>query len=141
MNIMCDVYATLRNLPGFIDNEYLRMYCRLIEQNTRTRQLPKVTHAHHIIPKSWFKLNNQEVDNSLVNLVNLVYRNHVLAHYYLCLCTTGALQYANELALVCLYSRNKLNIVDKQLFRLLPLYNSIYEDYENKKKSNYKLYK
>lgn len=138
---MYNVYSTLKCLPGFIDNEYLQKYCRLVEQNTTTKQRNRITNAHHIIPKAWFKINNEPVDNSLQNLVNLVYRNHVLAHYYLCLCTEDELQYANELALVCLHSRNKLNIVDKQLFNHLPLYNYIYEDYKKKKSSNYKLYK
>lgn len=138
---MRNMYQTLRGLNGFIDNEYLLKYCRLIEQNTVTKQRNRVTNAHHVIPKAWYKINKQPVDNSLQNLVNLVYRNHVLAHYYLCLCTTNELQYANELALICLYSRNKLNIVDKQLFNHLPLYNSIYEDYKKKKAANYRLYR
>lgn len=138
---MYDVYNTLRSLSGFLDNEYLQKYCRLVEQNITTKQRNRVTNAHHIIPKAWFKINKQPIDNSLQNLVNLVYKNHVLAHYYLCLCTKDELQYANELALICLYSRNKLNIVDKQLFNHLPLYNYIYEDYKKKKASNYTLYK
>lgn len=138
---MYDVYNNLKGLSGFVDNEYLEKYCRLIEQNTTTYQRSRVTNSHHIIPKAWFKIHSLPVDNSLQNLVNLVYKNHVLAHYYLCLCTTDELQYANELALICLFSRNKLNIVDKQLFYHLPLYNYIYEDYVKKKRSNYKLYK
>lgn len=137
---MLDTKTTLMSLEGFIDNEYLSAYCMLIDRNKRSPRKPRVTNSHHIIPKSWFKLNNVTVDNSLVNLVNLVYREHVLAHYYLCLCTSGKLQYANELALFCLISRKKLNVVDKQLLTNLPLYNKIYEDYSQKKKMNYKLY-
>lgn len=75
------------------------------------------------------------VDNTLSNLVNLEYREHVLAHYYLCLCTTGKLQYANELALICLSTRKKLNPSEKQLVQQLPLYNNIYENYLNHKRS------
>lgn len=131
---MRNVKETLLLHEGFVDNEYLDKYCQLIERNTRTPITPRVTNSHHIIPKSWFKINNKPVDNSQSNLVNLVYRNHVLAHYYLCLCTTANLQFANELALVCLVSRKKLNILDKQLISGLPLYNNIYENYKTHKK-------
>ena len=131
----------LKELNFFIDNEYLEKYCRLIEQNTTRNSLPGRTNRHHIIPKSWFKLNNLEVDNSRTNLVTLDYRSHVLAHYYLCLCTTDQLKFANELALVCLISRKKkLNYSDKQLITSLPLYNYIYEDYIKNKTNGYKLY-
>ena len=125
---------------GFIDNEYLDQYLLLIQRNIRTKQKPRITNKHHIIPKSWFKINHKEIDNSLRNLVNLDYRNHVLAHYYLCLCTENNLQYANELAFFCLFTRKKLNIVDKQLINNLPLYNNIYENYKFRKNQNYQLY-
>lgn len=138
---MRDVYNTLRQLELFIDNEYLQKYAQLVERHTRTGIRSHVTNAHHIIPKAWFRLTETPVNNSLVNLVNLPYREHVLAHYYLCLCTQDPLKYANELALLCLQSRKKLNTVDKTLIKSLPLYNNIYEDCQNKLKSRYKLYK
>lgn len=137
---MCDLYATLRNKQYFIDNDFLLKYCQVIERNKRTPQRARKTHKHHIIPRSWFKLNNLEVDNSLTNLVNLATREHFLAHYYLCLCTEDPFRYANELALVCLESDNFINSVDKELLHALPLYNNIYEDYRIKRDSNYKLY-
>lgn len=138
---MRDIKNTLLQHNGFIDNEFLELYCRLIERNGNTSVRHHVTNSHHIIPKAWFKLNKKPINNDQVNLVNLVYREHVLAHYYLCLCTTDELQYANELALMCLISRKKLNVVDKQLIANLPLYNKIYEHYKQQKKTNYQLYK
>lgn len=140
MKTVRNVYETLKQHAGFIDNEHLQKYAQLIERNTRTQRRGGLTNSHHIIPKSWFKINKQQVNNSLNNLVNLVYREHVLAHYYLCLCTEGDLLFANELALICLISRKKLNLADKQLVAQLPLYNNIYEDYKQKKQSNYRLY-
>ena len=137
---MYNVKETLLSKRGFVDNEFFEMYCRLIERNTRTPIRHRITNSHHILPKAWFKINKQTVDNTQSNLVNLVYRDHVLAHYYLCLCTTDELQYANELALMCLFSRKKLNVVDKQLVTKLPLYNNIYESYIKHKKSNFQLY-
>ena len=137
---MRDVYATLKTLTYFLDNEYLQKYAQIVERNTRTPVRGKKTNKHHIIPKSWFKLNNLEINNQLNNLVNLPYQEHVLAHYYLCLCTEDPFKYANQLALMCLQSRKQLSITDKALLQTLPLYNNIYEDYTKKLKSNYKIY-
>ena len=100
---MRNLKQVLQELDYFVDNEYLDKYVRLVETNRRTKRTPRQTNSHHVIPKSWFKLVGLPVDSSLQNLVNLQYRNHVLAHYYLCLCTRDELQYANELALMCLF--------------------------------------
>ena len=137
---MVDVYNTLKQKQYFIDNEYLQKYCQLVERNTRTPVRARQTHKHHIVPKSWFKLTNSCVNNELNNLVNLPYREHFLAHYYLCLCTQDPFKYANQLALMCLLSLKNKNTVDKELLYRLPLYNNIYEDYVQKLKSNYRLY-
>ena len=136
---MLDVYNSLSELQYFIPNQYLKKYSQIIERNFRT-PIRGNTNKHHILPKSWFKLTNNIINNELNNLVNLPYREHVLAHYYLCLCTEDPFKYANQLALICLESRKNLSYTDKQLLHQLPLYNNIYEDYIIKQKSNYKLY-
>ena len=126
MSPMRDLYKTLRSLDYFIDNEYLLKYTQIVERNRRTRVRGKQTHKHHIIPKCWFKLTDNDINNDLENLVNLPCREHFLAHYYLCLCTEDPFKYANELALQCLLSNSRINIVDKQLLQRLPMYNNIY---------------
>lgn len=137
---MLDVYSSLKSLNYFIDNEYLKKYCQLVERHTRTNTRRGQTNKHHIIPKAWFKLQKLSIDNSLTNLVNLPYREHVLAHYYLCLCTEDPFKFANQLALSCLFSRKRLNSVDRKLLESLPMYYYLYEDYVSKLKSNYRLY-
>lgn len=138
---MRDLRSTIVEMHGFVDNEFLEQYCTLVERHRRTTKQASVTNAHHIIPRSWFDINKKEVDNSLSNLVNLPYREHVLAHYYLCLCTTGKLQYANQLAFFCLLTRKKkMNVVEKQLVHKLPMYNIIYESYCNNLKTKYSNY-
>ena len=137
---MKNLKSTLLSHNGFVNNIYLEKYCSLIERHTITGVQRKITNSHHIIPKAWFKLNKKPTDNSECNLVNLPYREHALAHYYLCLCTIDQLQYANELAFICLISRKKLNFSDKHLITHLPLYNNIVESYKYKQKINYKLY-
>lgn len=137
---MKNLKSTLLSYNGFVNNIYLEKYCSLVERHTITGVQRKITNSHHIIPKAWFKLNKKSVDNSECNLVNLPYREHALAHYYLCLCTVDQLQYANELAFICLISRKKLNFSDKHLITHLPLYNNIVESYKYRQKINYKLY-
>lgn len=137
---MRDVYTALKNLDHFEDNEYLQKYAFLVESNARTPQRGGLTNKHHIIPRSWFKIVKKPCNDSLSNLVNLPYRSHVLAHYYLCLCTTGDLQYANELALMLLTTGKQLSVVDKQLINSLPLYNNIYNEHMQKRRDNYTLY-
>lgn len=137
---MCDVYTKLSQLKYFVPNDYLEKYSRLVELHTRTGVRGKQTHKHHIVPRCWFKLTDNEVDNTLSNLVNLPCREHLLAHYYLCLCTQDPFKYANELALSCLESNRRMNVVDKALLHKLPMYNILYEDLANKRKLNYKLY-
>ena len=137
---MRDVYETLKARNLFIDNDYLKRYDLLISRHITTKVKPRQTNSHHIIPKSWFKIHDLPVDNTLNNLVNLPYREHIMAHYYLCLCTQDPLRYANELGFMCLISRKKLNPTDKLLIQSLSMYNNIYEDYVFKRKNNYKLY-
>lgn len=137
---MLNVHETLKSLKYFIDNEYLKKYSLLVERNTRTKRFPTKTHKHHIVPKSWFKLMSIDCDNTLSNLVNLPVREHILAHYYLCLCTADPFMFANQLALVVLQTKFNLTAVDKQLLHSLPMYNNIYENYQIKIKDGFKLY-
>ena len=81
---------------NFIDNKYLDLYIDLIFKNQYTPVIKFKTQKHHILPKSFFKINNLPLDNSNDNVVNLLYKDHVLAHYYLSFCTFGKLKYANQ---------------------------------------------
>ena len=47
---------------------------------------PAKGHKHHIIPRCWFKMNGQEVDNSKNNLVLLTYEDHIKVHKLSMLC-------------------------------------------------------
>ena len=138
---MNNLKEKLLSLGIFIDNKYLDFYCKLIEENIDTKKVSGLTERHHIIQKAYYKLNNLPIDHTVENLVNLTHHNHCLAHYYLCLCTVAELQYANQLALICLVSRKKLNSVDKQLVTTLPLYKNIYESYIKNRQNGMQLYK
>ena len=87
---MNNIKEKLLNTNSFIDNEYLDLYINIICNNSTSYKKYK-TSKHHIIPVSYYKNNNLEVDNSTDNTVILLHKYHILAHYYLTLCTTGNL--------------------------------------------------
>ena len=74
----------------FDKNEYFEKYLELLHA-PQTSDVP--LHKHHIIPKVYFRLLNLAVDNSNENTVMLTPSNHVIAHYYLALCSKGELKY------------------------------------------------
>ena len=102
----------LLTYEGFINNEYLDKYCELINKNINRINEKFKTQKHHIIPVHWYKyitthdLSSKDhnysfyqkiADNDVNNYsVNLLYADHVLAHYYLSLCTEGQIKFANQ---------------------------------------------
>lgn len=83
----------------FIDNDKLDKYVNLINVGDN---IADYTEKHHIIPKSYFRIIGQRIDNSRGNIIKLSYFNHILAHYYLSLCTIGRLRQANIIAFTLL---------------------------------------
>lgn len=93
----------------FIDNIYLDFYLDIINNNLNREKEKDRTNKHHFIPICYYKslinddnLSKKEKDklaiikaNSDPNnfLVNLLYKDHILVHYYLCLCTEDNLKY------------------------------------------------
>lgn len=110
-----------------IDNEYLDKYCELIENNRNTKKEKFKTQKHHIIPKYYYKENKLELDNSKDNLVNLYYKNHILAHYYLCLCSkTTKHVYHNFITIRYVYNNRWLDAKGFDL-NSLDKYQELYE--------------
>ena len=88
-----------------IDNEYLNKYIELIVQNRTTVKQPNKTQIHHIIPRYFYQKNNLAIDNTPNNLVNLLYKDHILAHYCLMNCSKNEFKYLNAYALRLLNPR------------------------------------
>lgn len=106
-----------------VDNEYLDKYVDLIISNLNTKHINFKTQRHHIIPAFYFENLNIEIDNSKENLVNLNYKFHILAHYYLALCSVDKYKvYAN----VC-----SMKFLENKEFDLTQLeqYQELYEIY------------
>lgn len=81
------------------DSIYLDKYVSLISNNESNKHL-KGYQRHHIIPKYYFSTYDMPIDESLTNVVNLKYSDHILAHYYLWQCSSSAyFKYANAKAL------------------------------------------
>ena len=125
----------LLSLGVFLDNEYLDFYCTLIVDNKSTAIEKFKTQKHHIIPKTYYKLNSLNIDNSCDNIVNLLYSDHILAHYYLCLCvdsTNKSLAYRLQNSFLHLIKADANNKQKIETFNVndLPLYQEIYTNWK-----------
>lgn len=114
----------------FIDNEYLDRYVKLLFENVHTSYQRNKTNEHHIITVSYFKHRNIEVDNTEDNKVTLLFKDHVLAHYYLYLCTLNEEdKYSNACALNQLTGLSKRRGISFNIDDLsLPDLQKIYEE-------------
>ena len=82
---------------GYIDNEWLDKYLGMLEINLSTSRDRKRTQAHHAIPVNSYWISeepyNRQAALKLARAddrnfeVHLLYKDHLLAHSYLTLCT------------------------------------------------------
>ena len=82
---------------GYLDNEWLAKYLELIEANLETKKSKKSTQAHHAIPVNAYWDSTEPYNrNEALKLaradesnfeVNLLYKDHLIIHSYLTLCT------------------------------------------------------
>ena len=144
----------LLNLNCFINNEYLTLYYELISNNIGKEALKFKTQEHHFIPISYYTLkyniikgengNNDEskkkADSDPNNFkVNLLYKDHILAHYYLCLCTEGQINYLLKEAF---FKMSSIKYISKDIdIKKLDKYQEIYESYMKLKSEDKKLKK
>lgn len=82
---------------GYIDNEWLAKYLEIIEANLDTKKSKKSTQAHHAIPVNAYWTSNEPYnrrealklarEDKTNFVVNLLYKDHLIIHSYLTLCT------------------------------------------------------
>lgn len=117
----------LLNTGLFFENEFFYKYVDVINSNHDTIKEQCRTQTHHIVPKYYFEDSGLEIDNSSGNLVELLYKDHIIAHYYLALCSIKSENRArNVLAIKFLLQGSTLealNIDDIDL----DVYQSLYE--------------
>lgn len=122
----------------FTDNAYLDAYIKLIEDNKNTHKIKFKTQRHHIIPKYCFKLKKKQIDNSSENIVNLLYKDHFIAHLLLAMCSIdNYCMYNNFIALS--YMNKNFNAKDldclqeeyehcrEECAKNNPMYNDVYK--------------
>lgn len=120
-----------------VDNEYADLYIELINKNIDLSSVKNSTHKHHIIPKYYYRYNQEEIDDSNSNTVNLSYKDHILAHYWLSLCSYSKyFKFANICALKYLLGINKYLLDNKDFLNELDCLQELYEHY-SKSKDNY----
>lgn len=118
----------------FNTNDYFKKYIALIDKNRFRKKEKYKTNLHHIIPRSYYYRNNLQVDNSELNTVNLLYKDHILAHYYLCLCLSdNKLKWDSEYSIRFILNNKNFKASDnylqeKQLILSLDNYQELYED-------------
>ena len=117
---------TLLSTEMVVDNEYLSQYCDLILRNFHRKREKFKTQKHHIIPKSFYDIMGTPIDNSSENVVNLIYSDHIFAHYLLSLCTVDKLKYFNVIAVRKMVSTGNGEQLDT-LIENLPMLQSLYE--------------
>ena len=100
----------LTSLNFILDNEYLHEYIKLLVSNIETKYSPGKTQRHHIIPRWYYTNHDLPVDNSSDNLINLYFKDHILAHYYLSLCTEGKFKYAMQKAFLMLTNFDSVHL-------------------------------
>lgn len=115
----------------FENNDYIDKYVELIEQNRNTKKEKFRTQLHHIIPKCYYKINKLQIDNSKENLVNLLYKDHILAHYYLSKCMLGTYRYHMFASLLYILGKYREEL-EEENFKIenLENYQESYEEYK-----------
>lgn len=139
-NSMDEIKDVLLNLGIFIDNESFNSYVKLISDNRTTKQEKHKTERHHIVPRAYFKklgysdYSSWRVrsDVNINNIVNLLYKDHILAHYYLCLCIKDEqLKYKMVVAFLQMTNCNKCKISFEELLGIQKLDNfeTLFDDF------------
>lgn len=112
----------------FIKNEYYDKYVNLLRANKDRRYEVRKTQCHHIIPRFYYKLNNLKIDNKKDNKINLLYKDHLLAHYYLFFCLNDTkYKLATRYAIDIVLGHKNFPISEKDFIQFLPDIQNFYE--------------
>lgn len=113
----------------FEDNESFNKYVALIKANLKTTQEPFKTQIHHIIPRQFYKYTKTKLDDTAANKVNLLHKDHILAHYYLYLCSKDSyLRESNAIAVRLMVPELPLTMDEKIFIERLPYYAKLKEE-------------
>lgn len=123
-----NIKQTLLDTEEFVDNKFLDEYVSLMQSNIDTKRVRCKTNNHHIVPRYVYKKKNLSIDNSSDNMVNLLYRDHILAHFYLSGCAIGQGKYWNLYAIYKNSGQKYFNKSDLDFVENLDSFQKIYEE-------------
>lgn len=76
----------MRDISKYVDTES-PLYDKLLRLYEENKDFPleniKGRNVHHIVLRSWSKIDGEETDNTEENLVSLTVADHILAHFYI----------------------------------------------------------
>lgn len=117
----------LLNTSYFDDNEYLTAYLSLL--SNYATDFDGYYEKHHVIPAAVYKycygISSTEArklaDTDEKNyIVSLLYKDHVLAHYFLYFCTKGGVKKAMGKAIICMVGNLEIDKLDLSNFKYIP---------------------
>jgi hypothetical protein len=105
---------------GYIeDNQYLDLYTKLINDNLQTACEKFKTQQHHSIPCACYA-SRAEANKDPLNLkVNLLFKDHIIAHYYLCLCAKTSQFRYKMIAAIEFTLGKSMNITNQEIVAAL----------------------
>ena len=148
---MKNLKEKLLSLDVFLDNEYLDFYCTLIENNKNTKKEKFKTERHHFIPVDYYKIKNNLktrkealsiADRDVNNFkVNLYYKDHVLAHYYLYFCINDEyLKNSNRSCFILMCGRvDNIDLFNDEELNKLQLIHEEYRQRDSQRMKNNKI--
>ena len=95
MILLQDIIDKFNFTEEDLDQEYMNKYSQLIIDNINTESKKGKTQRHHIVPQFCYVDRQLPIDNSPSNQVNLLYQDHILAHYYLAMAGKDIFAYKN----------------------------------------------
>lgn len=124
----------LLNTGILSDCEWLDKYVDLIYHNIDSEYIPGKSHKHHIIPRCYFTHiicdENSARDNESFT-VNVLMKEHIIAHCYLCLSTTNEwfkyFMYMSVKQIIGCKYPIKLSEIEKLTYRNLDIVQQCYE--------------
>lgn len=76
----------MRDISKYVDTES-PLYDKLLRLYDENKDFPlentKGRNVHHIVLRSWSRIDGEEIDNTEENLVSLTAADHILAHFYI----------------------------------------------------------
>ena len=127
MILLQDIIDKFNFTEEDLDQEYMNKYSQLIIDNINTESKKGKTQRHHIVPQFCYVDRQLPIDNSPSNQVNLLYRDHILAHYYLAMAGKDIFAYKNFVPMFIIFGHKNFPHTEQDFIQNLPDIQALYE--------------